>query len=227
MINTRRIETIGSAADISAGQMVFADLNVRTSGIATRMTTAPLDASSPDGASHAMHLIAKDKDKAAFKALFQHFAPRVKAYMLKLGTENSLADELAQETLLTVWRKAEQFDRSKAAPSTWIFTIARNLRIDAFRKLKRPELDPEDPALVPDAEEAADDRVGRLERAKMIRATLKDLSEEQAEVIRLSFFEDKSHSVISEELGVPLGTVKSRLRLAFGRIRKSLGDDLE
>lgn len=227
MIGVQRIETIGSAADISAGQTIIAEIDVRTGGIATRMTTAPMDASSPDGAAHAMNLIARDKDKAAFKALFQHFAPRVKAYMLKLGTENSLADELAQETLLMVWRKAEQFDRSKAAPSTWIFTIARNLRIDAFRKLNRPELDPEDPALVPEAEEAADDRVGRLERAGIIREALKDLSEEQAEVIRLSFFEDKSHSVISEELGVPLGTVKSRLRLAFGRIRKRLGDELE
>lgn len=191
------------------------------------MTIATLDAGTPDGAAHVMHLIAKEKDKEAFKVLFQHFAPRVKGYMLKLGTENSLADELAQETLLMVWRKAEQFDRSKASPSTWIFTIARNLRIDAFRKLNRPQLDPEDPSLIPEAEEAADDRVGRIERADVVAGALKELNAEQAEVVRMSFYQDKSHSVIAEELGVPLGTVKSRLRLAFGRIRKILGDKLE
>lgn len=227
MMYARSIEMPVSTAETTAGQMAAATVNVRKDRISKRMTTAILDASTPDGAAQIMLLIANERNKSAFKVLFKHYAPRIKAYMLKLGTENSLADELAQETLLTVWRKAEQFDRSKASPSTWIFTIARNLRIDAFRKLNRPELDPEDPALIPEAEEAADDRVGRLERAKIIRAALKDLNAEQAEVIRLSFFEDKSHSVISEELGVPLGTVKSRLRLAFGRIRKIVGDEIE
>lgn len=227
MMYVRSNEMPVLAAEESAGQIVAASIGAREDRISRRMKTATLDAGTPDGASHIMHLIAHDRDKGAFKVLFQHYAPRIKAYMLKLGTENSLADELAQETLLTVWRKAEQFDRSKASPSTWIFTIARNLRIDAFRKLNRPELDPEDPALIPEAEEAADDRVGRLERAEIIRMALKELNAEQAEVIRLSFFEDKSHSVISEELGVPLGTVKSRLRLAFGRIRKIVGDEVE
>lgn len=224
------------AVNPSAGSAIAANSNIRTVAVnnnlrtvrvSTRMTTATLDAGTPDGATHIMHLIAQQKDKEAFKVLFQHYAPRVKGYMLKLGTENSLADELAQETLLTVWRKAEQFDRTKASPSTWIFTIARNLRIDAFRKLNRPELDPNDPALVPPAEEAADERVDRIERAGFVAEALKDLNPEQAEVIRMSFYQDKSHSVIAEELGVPLGTVKSRLRLAFGRIKKTLGDELE
>ncbi len=199
----------------------------RSSAERSGMTEVALSAETPDQAASLMAAIAATQDRDAFECLFAHFAPRVKAYMLKLGTEASLADELAQETLLTVWRKAGQFDRSKASPSTWIFTIARNLRIDAFRKMKRPELDPEDPALVPDAEEAADERIDRLERAGVIREALKDLNQEQAEVVRLSFFEDKSHSVIAEELGIPLGTVKSRLRLAFGRIRKVVGEVLE
>lgn len=184
-----------------------------------------ISAATPDGAAELMRRVAEASDRAAFELLFSHYAPRVKAYMLKLGTEGALADELAQETLLTVWRKAVQFDRTKASPSTWIFTIARNLRIDAFRRINRPELDPNDPALVPDAEEAADDRIERLERTGQIRAALKHLNEEQAEVVRMSFFEDKSHSVIADELGLPLGTVKSRLRLAFGRIRKALEDN--
>lgn len=146
--------------------------------------------------------------------------------MLKLGTDMALADELAQETLLMVWRKAGQFDRAKAAPATWIFTIARNLRIDAFRKMNRPELDPNDPALVPDAEEPADDRIERTQRATLIREAMGALTEEQAQVIKMSFFEDKSHSVIAEELDLPLGTVKSRLRLAFARVRKVLEEDV-
>lgn len=191
------------------------------------VSNASLSAETPDEAAKLMSAIAVNQDRDAFECLFAHFAPRVKAYMLKLGTEVSLADELAQETLLMVWRKAAQFDRSKASPSTWIFTIARNLRIDAFRKINRPELDPDDPALVPEADEPADERINRLERAEVVREALKDLNEEQAEVVRLSFFEDKSHSVIAEELGIPLGTVKSRLRLAFGRIRKSVGEVLE
>ncbi|MBO6519807.1 MAG: sigma-70 family RNA polymerase sigma factor [Rhodospirillales bacterium] len=174
-----------------------------------------------------MQRVAEDADRQAFELLFRHFAPRVKAYMLKLGTAESLADELAQETLLTVWRKAPQFDRSKASPSTWIFTIARNLRIDAFRKISRPELDPNDPALVPDPEEPQDDRVNRLQRADVIREAMRTLNDDQAAVVRLSFFEDMSHSAIAEQLDLPLGTVKSRLRLAFARIREAVGDELE
>ncbi len=190
------------------------------------MTQTTLSAETPEDATHLMAQIAAHQDREAFEALFRHYAPRVKAYMLKLGTDGALADELAQETLLMVWRKAAQFDRAKAAPSTWIFTIARNLRIDVFRKSNRPELDPNDPALVPDGEEPADDRMDRVQRAKLIRAAMTSLNEEQADVIRLSFFEDKSHSVIAKELDLPLGTVKSRLRLAFGRIRKELGEDV-
>jgi RNA polymerase sigma-70 factor (ECF subfamily) len=182
-------------------------------------------AETPEGATRLMQRIAEDADRQAFEILFGHFAPRVKAYMLKLGTAEALAEDLAQETLLTVWRKAAQFDRSKASPSTWIFTIARNLRIDAFRKISRPELDPNDPALIPEAEEAQDDRVNRLQRADVIREAIKELSGEQAEVIRLSFFEELSHSAIAERLDLPLGTVKSRLRLAFAKIRDAVGDD--
>ncbi len=190
------------------------------------VTQRTLSAETPEDATYLMAQIAANQDRDAFETLFRHYAPRVKAYMLKLGTDVALSDELAQETLLMVWRKAAQFDRAKASPSTWIFTIARNLRIDVFRKNNRPELDPNDPALVPEAEEPADEQVDRVQRARLIRAAMKSLNEEQAEVIRLSFFEDKSHSVIAGELDLPLGTVKSRLRLAFGRIRKELGEDV-
>lgn len=201
---------------------------MRPSGAGRRMVNnIPKTADNAEDATFLMRRVSEHADRDAFEVLFAHFAPRVKAYMLKLGTADALAEELAQETLLTVWRKAGQFDRAKASPSTWIFTIARNLRIDAFRKISRPELDPHDPALVPEAEEAQDDRMNRLQRAQRVREAMKTLNEEQAEAVRLSFFEDLSHSAIAERLDLPLGTVKSRLRLAFGRIRDAIGEDLK
>lgn len=166
-----------------------------------------------------------DQDRAAFAALFAHFAPRVKSYMLRLGSDNMQAEELAQEALATVWRKADRYDPGRAAASTWIFTIARNLRIDAFRRRNHPEPDPNDPALVPDQPVSADTLVSRKQDAARIRTALAELPEEQREVLHLSFFDDQTHTEISDTLGIPLGTVKSRIRLAFGRIRTMLEDE--
>ena len=166
--------------------------------------------------------VAEAKDRAAFAALFDHFAPRIKSYLMRLGAPPSQAEDLAQEAMLSLWRKAHLFDPSKASAATWLFTIARNLRIDAIRREKRPELDPQDfqPEAEPDADEvmtlAADE--GRL------RAALKTLPPDQAAVIEQSFFADKPHSQIASEQGIPLGTVKSRLRLAMARLKATLGD---
>lgn len=182
------------------------------------------DTSQPVDWSSVLRKVAEDGDRAAFASLFAHFAPRVKAYMMRLGSDATSAEELAQEALATVWRKSSQYDPSKAAASTWIFTIARNLRIDAFRREKRPELDPEDPALVPDAPAPADDLVIAGQQAEHIRAALLELPEEQRQVVRMSFYDDRSHSEIAAELGLPIGTVKSRIRLAFQRLRESLGE---
>lgn len=166
-----------------------------------------------------------EQDRAAFAALFAHFAPRVKSYMLRLGSDNMHAEELAQEALATVWRKADRYDPSRAAASTWIFTIARNLRIDAFRRRNHPEPDPNDPALVPDQPVSADTVVAQKQDAVRIRKALATLPEEQREVLHLSFFDDQTHTEIADNLGIPLGTVKSRIRLAFGRIRTILEDE--
>jgi len=163
-------------------------------------------------------------DKASFATLFRHFAPRVKSYMLRLGSDDSQAEELAQETMAMVWRKAGQYDPARAAASTWIFTIARNLRIDAFRRANRPELDPEDPALVPDAPPQGDAVVERKQNAERVRAALAALPDEQRQVLHMSFFDDKTHSEIAAALDLPLGTVKSRIRLAFGRVKASIGE---
>lgn len=165
------------------------------------------------------------QDSAAFAVLFAHFAPRVKSYMLRLGSDAQQAEELAQEALATVWRKADRYDPARAAASTWIFTVARNLRIDAFRRRNHPEPDPNDPALVPDPPASADMVVSRKQDAVRIRRALAELSDDQREVLQLSFFDDQTHTQISETLDIPLGTVKSRIRLAFGRIRNLLEDE--
>ncbi len=168
--------------------------------------------------------IAARADRSAFAALFGHFAPRVKSYMLRLGAPPPLAEELAQETLLTVWRKAGAFDAAKAAPSTWIFTIARNLRIDAARRERRGGQTADDPTDEPPAEPSPDAQLVATQSEGRIRRALQRLPPEQAQVVRLSFFSDKPHAEIAAELDLPLGTVKSRLRLAMGRLREQLGD---
>ena len=168
--------------------------------------------------------VAETSDRAAFERLFEFFAPRVKGYLIKIGTSGELAEDLAQETLLKVWRKAKLFDSSKASASTWIFTIARNLRIDAARRASRPTIDPDDASMAPEEEPLADEIIERGERDKKIHASFSSLPANQLEVVKMHFIEDATHSEISERLNVPLGTVKSRLRLAFQKIRKDIGD---
>lgn len=166
--------------------------------------------------------IAETADREAFTGLFTHFAPRVKSYLTRLGAPAAAAEELAQETLLTVWRKAAQFDPARAGASTWIFTIARNLLIDALRR-DRPAPTEDDPT-DSEPEPAADVVMFAAERDDRVRGALKALPREQVEVIELSFFAEAPHSEIAERLGLPLGTVKSRLRLAMGRLRALLED---
>jgi RNA polymerase sigma-70 factor (ECF subfamily) len=165
--------------------------------------------------------IAARADRGAFGQLFRHFAPKIKGYLVKLGA-GPQAEELTQEVLLTVWRKAASFDRNRASVSTWMFTIARNRRIDAVRKERRPEFDPEDPMLVPDAPPAPDEHLQVRDREAQVALAIKTLPPEQAELLRQAFYLAKSHSEIASEMNLPLGTVKSRLRLAFGRLRKVL-----
>jgi RNA polymerase sigma-70 factor (ECF subfamily) len=164
--------------------------------------------------------IAAAADRAAFAELFQHFAPRVKSYGMRLGAPGPAAEELAQETLLTVWRKAAQFDPARASASTWIFTIARNLRIDAQRR-DRP---PPEPAEDVDPSPLADAVISGAEQEARVRRALDGLTPEQLQVIQLFYFSETPHSAIAESLGLPLGTVKSRLRLAMGRLRALLED---
>jgi RNA polymerase sigma factor (sigma-70 family) len=210
-----RSPSLGFPARASAPRRV----NVMTSTLASGLSAESL----PDFSSLVL-AIAQRQDKAAFGQLFQHYAPRVKSYLIRHGADDGQAEEIVQETMLSLWRKAGMFDPSKASAGTWIFTIARNLRIDAIRKSRRPEFDPDDPAFVPDREQAADDSLEEGEMRVRVREALNDLPEEQASVVRLSFFEDKPHGEIAKQLALPLGTVKSRLRLAMRRIRTALGE---
>ena len=166
--------------------------------------------------------VAEQRDREAFIGLFRLFAPRIKAYLMRQGADPASAEDLAQDVMLTVWHRAGQFDRRKAAVSTWIFTIARNRRIDTLRRIRRPEFDPEDPALVREPETAPDAHVEASQRNKRLHEAVATLPKEQESLLRLVYFEDKSHSVIAEELGLPLGTVKSRLRLAMAKLRAAL-----
>ena len=166
--------------------------------------------------------IANDRDEAAFDVLFRYFAPRIKSYCLRLGADPSGAEEITQEAMVSIWRNAAQFDPSKASPSTWIFTIARNLTIDRFRNTRRPQFDPNDPALVPDDQPPPDHLVEQTEKQENVRKIMDTLSPNEKNVLMLSFYEDLSHGEISKQLSIPLGTVKSRIRLAFAKIRSTL-----
>ncbi|VTU22266.1 Sigma-K factor [Variovorax sp. PBS-H4] len=163
-------------------------------------------------------------DRQAFAALFKHFAPRVKAYLMLCGTGEAVAEELTQETMVSLWRKAALFDPDRAGLSTWIFAIARNLRVDHLRRAgNRTVADEDDQASqIPDPLPALDEQVLARQRESRVRAAMSRLSQDQAHILRLSFFEEHPHARIAEELGLPLGTVKSRVRLAVSHLRRLL-----
>ena len=166
--------------------------------------------------------IGQNQDKASFADIFQHFAPRIKSYMMKLGCVDEMAEELAQQTLLQVWRKAQLFDPEKAAASTWIFRIARNIRIDVLRKQKHFFDVDFDLATIECEQEDAEVKINREQKNQRVILALTDLPLDQARIIRMSFYDGLSHSEIAKQLEIPLGTVKSRIRLAFSRLRDSV-----
>lgn len=176
-----------------------------------------------------MEAVATAADRQAFAALFKHFAPRVKAYLMRSGSTPEIAEEVTQDAMVQVWRRASTFDRRKANATTWLFTIARNARIDHHRRLASNldgngegldvwEMDqpPADQALDPEEQALA------AQRERSVHAALKQLPPDQALVLQLSFFEEHPHACIAQALGIPLGTVKSRIRLAVTQLRRKL-----
>lgn len=169
-----------------------------------------------------MKAIAERRDEAAFIQLFSYFAPRVKSFLLRQGAEDDQAEEIAQEVMATVWRKAKSFDPAHGAVSTWIFRIARNRRIDLLRRRTPADLDPEDPFFTPPGQPDPDQAFEAGERDALIRDAVWTLPEDQRETLRLAFYEGLSQSEIAETRNLPLGTVKSRMRLAFSKLRTAL-----
>ncbi|WP_370739371.1 sigma-70 family RNA polymerase sigma factor [Flavimaricola marinus] len=160
------------------------------------------------------------KDQRAFARLFEHFAPRLKSFLMKSGSTAEFAEECTQEVMATLWRKAHMFDGSKASVSTWIYTIARNRKIDMIRKQRRPE--PEDLPWGPENEPDQDDVIVLAEETEQLGRALAALPEKQRKLIERAYFGELSHSEIAEETGLPLGTIKSRIRLALERLRHSM-----
>ena len=178
---------------------------------------------SAEQAADLIEAIALRQDRAAFAALFRHYAPRVRSFLMRGGADSEAAQEVAQEAMILVWRKAASFDRVRASAATWIYTIARNKRIDLLRRAGRPAIETEDwLAVFAPEEEAADKSVLAGQTYMRVKELMDGLPDEQLIVIRKAFFEDKTHTVIAEELSLPLGTVKSRIRLALGRLREAL-----
>lgn len=165
--------------------------------------------------------IRDDNDETAFAELFQHFAPRVKAFLIRSGASEATAEDCTQDVMATLWRKAHLFDPSRASVATWVFTIARNRRIDLIRRERRPE--PEDLPWGPEHDPApADVMVMQQENARLGQAIAK-LPEAQRDLIRQAYFGDLTHSEIAAATGLPLGTIKSRIRLALERLRRAMG----
>lgn len=168
--------------------------------------------------------VAQERSREAFAELFRVFAPRLKAYGMRAGADAAIAEELAQEAMIAVWRKAASFDPSKASVSTWMFTIARNKRIDFLRREARPDLREED--FLHLGQDSADTEacLSGDQQARAAKRVLATLPAEQGEAIRMAYFEDRSHRDIAVALDLPLGTVKSRIRLALARLREAMAE---
>jgi len=171
-----------------------------------------------------LNAVGTAQDRRAFEALFGYFAPRLKTYMQRLGAQAASAEDLAQEAMVQVWRKAALYDSSKAVPAAWVYRVARNLRIDRLRKQRFFEVDIEQAETRSDDGENGHDRTADRLDAAQLAPLVDSLPPDQRDVVRLAFFEGLSHAEIEQRLDIPLGTVKSRMRLAFGKLRRAMGE---
>ena len=166
--------------------------------------------------------IAESQDIGSFKKIFEYFSPRLKSFLMKSGAEESIAEEIIQETMTIIWTKADYYDPKVASPSTWIYTIARNKKIDILRKSRKAILEDIETAVLPAVEPKTEENIEHDQKFDLIAQQLDSLPKDQLDLLKMNFFEEKSHSEISELTGIPLGTVKSRIRLALEKIRAKL-----
>jgi RNA polymerase sigma factor (sigma-70 family) len=165
-----------------------------------------------------------ERDGEAFNALFDHFRPRVHAQMVRLGLAPFAAADVTQDVMETIWCKAHQFDRSKSAAATWVFRIAQNRRVDVRRRNRDHIFVDADLFSIPDTAPDNDDNIDAAQREQHVHAALEELPLDQFRMVQLAFFEGLSHATIAARTQIPIGTVKSRLRLAFTRLRRLLAD---
>ncbi|WP_419902184.1 sigma-70 family RNA polymerase sigma factor [Kiloniella sp.] len=171
-------------------------------------------------------LVAHSRDRGAFVKLFRHFAPRLMSYMRKLGTDNNITEGLVQDVMLTLWRQADSYDPDKSYVSSWVFAIARNRRIDRFRRQRLIPIDQNQLQNQIDEAPSQDKDLEHHEVEALLREAVESLPERQASLLQLAFYEDMTHKEIAEHEGLPLGTVKSRLRLAINKLRRTLGSSI-
>lgn len=190
----------------------------------SRAASQPIAAATPEPSWADLLTRVAAQDKQAFAALYDHFAPRIKGWVMKMGAPAGKAEDIVQDVMLQIWRRAAQFDRARADAGTWIFAIARNRYIDLIRQEKRPEIAIDDPVLVSD-DATPEQALHARERADRVAAALSQLPTAQRQIIEQSYFAELTQQEIATQDGLPLGTVKSRLRLAFGRLRTLLGEE--
>ena len=163
--------------------------------------------------------IANDQDRQSFSTVFKYFAPRLKSFLVKAGSNETQAEEVIQEVMIAVWTKSGTYDRNKSSVSTWIYTIARNKRIDKLRKDKRHFLSESDEGLEIPVQSTQENEIFSNQVSTTLKKYIENLPKEQGRLLKLSYFYNKTHADISEELKIPLGTVKSRIRLALTKMR--------
>jgi RNA polymerase sigma factor (sigma-70 family) len=185
------------------------------------VTGQPGSLAAPDFAD-LVEAVGARRDRKAFVALYDHFAPRICAYLLRLGVEPASAEDLTQEVMAKLWTRANQFDRNKSSVGTWLFRVARNARIDNVRRQRGEPPIGKDALSIPDPCQSPDDALNDAQWEQRVRAALANLPAEQLAIVKLAFFEGLSHSEIAEQTGVKLGTVKARIRLALTRLRRGL-----
>jgi RNA polymerase sigma-70 factor (ECF subfamily) len=176
----------------------------------------------PHGHDRLLLQVARSGCATAFTALYSHFGPRVEAYLRRLGALPAQAEDLAQDVMMAVWQRAVQFDDERAPVAAWIFAIARNRMIDVQRRSGREKIVLDQTALAVATEDEAEEALYLSELERHLRAAIATLPREQNELLRQGYYEDKSQSALADEHRLPLGTIKSRQRLALAKLRRLL-----